>query len=92
MNRRRFLSLGMGIVGAAGIGVIANPGEPKAWADDALTEDGAASDPGPSQRLGQSRLRLSVIRDGRVSAGSDAAPRAELFRFAATGQHCIRVR
>ncbi len=43
MNRRRFLSLGMGIVGAAGMGVTLNPGEPKAWADDAPTEEGAAS-------------------------------------------------
>jgi hypothetical protein len=34
----------MGIVGAAGMGVTANPREPKAWADDAPTEDGAASD------------------------------------------------
>ena len=45
MNRRRFLSIGMGVVAAAGMGgVTANPGEPKAWADDAPTEDGAASD------------------------------------------------
>lgn len=44
MNRRRFLALGMGIVGAAGMGVTANPGEQKSWADDAPTEDDAASD------------------------------------------------
>ncbi|MGC1341104.1 MAG: hypothetical protein WA854_02185 [Candidatus Binataceae bacterium] len=44
VNRRQFLSLGMGIVSAAGIGVVANPGESKAWADVALTEDGLASD------------------------------------------------
>src|SRR5260370_35792199 len=34
----------MGRVGAAGMGVTASPGETKAWADDAPTEDGAASD------------------------------------------------
>ena len=44
MNRRRFLSLGMGIVAGAGIGVAANPSEPKAWTDDAPTEDGPAAD------------------------------------------------
>jgi len=34
----------MGIVGAAGMGVTANRGEPRSWADDAPTEDGAESD------------------------------------------------
>jgi hypothetical protein len=44
VNRRRFLSLGMGTLAAASIGVNAKPGEQKAWADESLIDDVSASD------------------------------------------------
>ena len=44
MNRRQFLSLGMGVVAAGGMDLIAKPGEPKAWAKDISTEGGLGSD------------------------------------------------
>jgi hypothetical protein len=44
VNRRQFLSLGTGIVAAAGMGVAANPGDAKVWADDVPTDARLASD------------------------------------------------
>lgn len=44
MNRRQFLSLGIGVVAAGGMDLIAKPGEPKAWAKDISTEAGLGSD------------------------------------------------
>ncbi len=58
MNRRQFLSLGMGIAGAAGVGVTANPRQSKAWAEYAPAEDDS-----PAEALGK--------RNGSVNRAYD---------------------
>jgi hypothetical protein len=72
VNRRKFLSLGMGAVTGAAIGVAANPGVPKAWADDAPTEDGLAADAGARRKDSVNRaydylsFAMDAYQDGRT--------------------------